>query len=631
MNEHGHAIGPMTTQSQNPRFTFMPADYPITPGVYFMKNDQGRILYIGKAKNLRSRLSSYFRETGIAPKTAALVAKIASIDTLAAESEKEALLLEASLIKKHRPHYNIVLRDDKQYILFKLDKSIDFPKLAFTRNVLADKATYFGPFTSASAARATWKQLGRIFPIRKCSDKSFRNRVRPCLYHHIGQCLAPCVNAVSKDEYGRMVRRVEDFLRGRSQEVIKSVEREMLAASEDLDFEKAAQLRDLTKAMRKTVEGQAAVLPRLEDLDVVDTALTGTGLGLCILFVRQGRVLGRKNYFWSDRGEDDIQEVILGFLGQFYGPQRYVPPRILLPETVDLVNDGENSIDALAEVLSERCGAPVRLTHALKKDEKPLLALAQANAVQAVVEAGDGSNHRIVALLRHALKLGRDPVRIETIDVSHLGGTNTRIGQIVYENGHPAKSEYRIYAPEKAEGSGDDYLALSEWVQRRLASGPPWPDLALIDGGKGQLRAVERALEEADQAGLFEIASIAKAAGRARYELGDVIFRPGRKNPLNLRPGSQELLFLQRLRDTAHDFVIRGQRRARKKVGLSSELLAIPGVGPKTARLLWDAFGSVDNMRKAGEDALAAVPGIGKHKAALIWHALSADACKTSS
>ncbi|WP_084448583.1 excinuclease ABC subunit UvrC [Desulfovibrio inopinatus] len=624
MIEHVHANGPMSMKSNDTRFQFLPADYPTSPGVYFMKNSQGRILYVGKAKNLRARLSSYFRETGIAPKTAALVAKIASIDTLAAESEKEALLIEASLIKKHRPHYNIVLRDDKQYILFKIDKTVDFPRLAFTRNVLADKATYFGPFTSSSAARATWKELGRIFPIRKCSDKSFRNRVRPCLYHHIGQCLAPCVNAISKEEYRRLVRRVEDFLRGRSQEVIKSVEREMYAASDAMDFEKAAQLRDLVKAMRKTVEGQAAVLPRLEDLDVVDTAVTGAGLGLCILFVRQGQVIGRKNYFWSDRGEDDIQEAVLGFLGQFYGPQRFIPPRILLPDTVNLVNDDENIIDALVEVLTERRGDPVRLTHAVKKDEKPLLALAQTNALQAVVEAGDGSKHRIVALLRHALKLGRDPVRIETIDVSHLGGTNTRVGQIVYENGHPAKSEYRIYAPEEAEGSGDDYLALAEWVRCRLDSGPPWPDLALIDGGKGQLRAVERALEDAGQLGLFEIASIAKA-GRAKHELGDVIFRPGRKNSLNLRPGSQELLFLQRLRDTAHDFVIRGQRRARKKAGLASELLAVPGVGPKTARRLWDAFGSVDNMRKAGEEALAAVPGIGKNKAAIIWQALASQ------
>ncbi len=622
-------------------FSFVLSDYPTSPGVYLMKNARGKIIYVGKAKSLRARLASYFRgEAGHSPKTRAMVGQIASIDTLLTATEKEALLLEASLIKKHKPRYNVVLRDDKQYILFKLDKRHPYPRLRFTRRVERDGAAYFGPFTSAAAARKTWKELNRIFPLRKCSDRALVNRVRPCLYHHIGQCPAPCVFDISREEYQETVRRVEDFLSGRSSEALQNVEREMLAASEALEFERAAKLRDLLRAMKKTVEGQAAAMPGFADLDAAGIFASEDGFALCVLFVRQGRLLDAKPFVFAGFDKTDAAEAAMSLLTQFYRPESFIPPRILLQKS--LLEAAENAdgpseapegegadgaggapslAEVLAEVLAERRGGPVRVAAPRGRFERQLMELALVNASRAIDEARAREREEPLRL-PEKLRLAKEPGRIETVDVSHLGGRGTRVGQVVFEDGKPKKSAYRIYAFPELEGSGDDYLALASWARRRLESGPPWPDLVLIDGGKGQLAAVERAMSEAGSPGLFELASIAKA-GRGRAESGDQIFRPGRKNPMPLAPGSKELLFLQRLRDAAHDFVIGSQRRSRKKTGLKSAVMELPGVGPHTAKALWERFGSVEAMSKATLDDLRALPGFGPKKAATVLAALA--------
>ena len=608
-------------------FDFVPKEFPLEPGVYLMKSAQGKVLYVGKAVNLRSRLSSYFRGVPDHPKTRALVARVKAVDVLVTATEKEALLLEASLIKKHRPRYNIVLRDDKSYILFKLDKSHEYPKFSFTRRVVRDGSTYFGPFTSAQAARKTWRELNRLFPLRKCRDASFANRVRPCLYHHLGQCLAPCVANVTRDEYAQVVKRVEAFLSGRSSEVLKRVEREMLEASDKLQFERAAQLRDLLSAMRQTVEGQAAVLPNHADLDALSTFAAGGGMGLTILFVRQGRFLDRANFFWPDFSEEELPEALPSFLAQHYRPESYVPKRLLLPERL-LSAMGERGAALAAEALSERRGGRVEIAAPRSAEETRLLEIAAANAARAVAESQlTGREESVPRLIGRKLQVGRELNRIETVDVSHLGGKGMRVGMVVFEDGRFEKAAYRQYAMPELEGTGDDYAALAAWVDRRISSGEPWPDLVLIDGGKGQLACVERALERAGLPHLWELASIAKS-GRSRNASEDHIFRPGRKNPLALRPGSRELLFLQRLRDEAHRFVIGRQRQARKKTALKSEVLGIPGVGPKTAKLLWDGFGSVEGMRAASLDELAALPGLGSKKAKTVFdflHSKPAD------
>ncbi|EHJ46867.1 excinuclease ABC, C subunit [Solidesulfovibrio carbinoliphilus subsp. oakridgensis] len=691
-------------------YDFEPKNFPTSPGVYLMKGGKGKILYVGKAKNLRARLGSYFRgETGHTVKTAALVGRIEAVDVLLTASEKEALLLESSLIKKHRPRYNVVLKDDKNYILFKLDKRSDFPRLAFTRRVERDGATYFGPFTSAAAARTTWKELGRVFPLRKCGDRTLHNRVRPCLYYFIGQCLAPCVLPVEPQEYMTLVRRVEAFLTGRSAEILRAVQKEMEEAAERLAFEQAAKLRDLLKAMRRTVEGQATVLTRLVDMDVVNMAATEHGVGLCVLFVRQGRLLDRKTFFFPGVEAAEADAVAVTALVQFYRPGSFIAPRVVVPATLapvaigasgppDPVRPGEagrpdptgetdarggdpgasdvgggegqregaspgeaaedaaaygvggesggagqspeaadaagavmgegseeggGDGQALAEILAERRGAGVRLGPPRGREERQLLEMAAVNARRAAEEAAKAAEGDILPSL--ARKFGLPALsRIEAVDVSHLGGKGVRVGMVVFEDGTPQKSDYRAYAFPELEGTSDDYLALATFAAKRAASGPPWPDLLLIDGGKGQLEAVSRSLTEAGVAGAFALASIAKGERRSQNEMDDVIYVPGRKNPLSLRSGSPELLFLQRVRDTVHDFSIGRQRRARNTASLQSTVLELPGVGPKTARLLWEAFGSVTAMRAAGAGEIMAKTGLGPRRAAAVAAALAA-------
>ncbi|QGY40614.1 excinuclease ABC subunit UvrC [Pseudodesulfovibrio cashew] len=594
-------------------FTFISSDYPDSPGVYLMKNARGRIIYVGKAKRLRRRLASYFQKNaGHTPKTRALVANVRQVDILLTGTEKEALLLENGLIKKHRPRYNVVLKDDKQYVLFRLDKQSRFPRLSITRKVTRDGSVYFGPFTSAAAARATWKLLGKVFPLRKCSDHVFRNRVRPCLYHDIHQCLAPCVKDVDHTMYMDQVRRVEMLLSGKSGELVEMLRRRMEEASERLEFELAAACRDQIRAVQKTVEGQVAVIHDNRDRDVIGLGENENGLGLGLLFVRRGRLLDEKQFFWPGLTLDEGPEVLESFLLQYYRTGRFIPSVIIAPHDVE---DG-----ALAEVLAERRAAPVRIAPPQSTQEKKLLEIARSVARQARQDK-DTISRRLMKVLR----LRQEPLRIECIDASHLGGTGMRVGQVVFEEGRRNKEASRVYSFPDLEGSGDDYAALAAWTRRRLESGPPWPDLVLIDGGRGQLSAVEAALGEcADEEfeSCWELAAIAKGPSRRAGELDDQIFRPGRKNPMPLKSGGAELLFLQMVRDTAHRFVLGRQRKARKKAVLSSELTSLPGIGPKTARILWDRFGSLDAMLEADAADLRALPGVGRKKGEQIHAAL---------
>jgi len=732
---------------------------PDTPGVYLYKDAAGRILYVGKAKHLRKRIASYFREAAEGapppqtPKTLAMLRQAERLDTLSTTTEKEALLLEASLIKKHRPRYNIVLRDDKQYVLFRLQKKHPYPRLDIVRAVRRDGAQYYGPFTSAGAARATWKAIHRAFPLRRCTDRALENRVRPCLYHFIGQCLAPCVFDVPQGEYAALVQRVEMLLAGRSGELVGQLRTEMEAASEALEFERAAGLRDQIRAVERTVERQAAVLPGGGDLDVVGIVDTGGGLGLGVLFVRQGAVLDGRAFLWPGLGFEEAPELLLSFLGQFYGPHSAIPARIVVPwlpvtegaeGTEGTEGTGENdaagtspatavplppeglgdaaapdassplaelaeseesgapapphppapispqaatdmSLRAIEETLADLRGGPVRIVAPRSPEENRLVDMAAANARE---HARREAEAPLPDLLARALHLSAPVRRVEAVDISHTGGRSTRAGMVVFEDGRPVRDAWRAYAldrlvdrpadrpagspadlpatnapgglpngqpdgplndftDEKMHGqageapetstdtgqfptftAGDDYAALAEWARRRIASGPPWADLVLIDGGRGQLSAVQRAVREAGGEGLFALASIAKARtedGRADRRAGNVadrIFLPGRANPLPLRDGAPELLFLQHVRDAVHDFAIGRHRRARAGAALTGELQRVEGVGPKTARLLWDRFDTLAAMRAASEKELAEVPGIGPRRARQIHQRL---------
>ncbi|MBI5518535.1 MAG: excinuclease ABC subunit UvrC [Desulfovibrio sp.] len=592
---------------------FQPKSFPDSPGVYLMKDGSGRIIYVGKAISLRKRLSSYFRAgANLSPKTMALVARIRHIDFLLVSTEKEALLLEESLIKQHRPRYNIVLRDDKRSLLFRLDKAAEYPRLTMTRNVVRDGSVYFGPFASASAARATQKLVGLIFQLRKCSDKSFKNRVRPCLYHQLGQCLAPCVLPVDRVRYHQLVAQVEQFLSGKSRSLVRDLRRQMDEAAQDMRYEQAATLRDQLKAIEATLEGQASVLRDSLDRDVVAVVqLAEDGLGVGMLFVRGGKLLEQKTYHWPGLGPVDAADALESFLAQYYGQQRYIPGRVAVSHPPESAS--------LAEVLAERRGGPCRLGPPRGPDERRLMDMA-ANLAR-TAHRHDGAQD-VASALEQALGLPAPPLRVECVDISHLGGSGVRAGLVVFENGQERKEDYRAYALPAAEGTGDDYAALAQWAARRTESGPPWPDLLLIDGGRGQLAAVVAALAQALPDQPIECASIAKGPSRRAGELEDRVFRPGRRNPVALKSGSPAMLFLQRVRDAAHRFVIGRGRAATRKRSLTGELVSLPGVGPKTVRLLFDRFGTISAIKQADAAALAAVPGIGPRRAEQLRQAL---------
>lgn len=606
-----------------------PKNIPTSPGVYLYSDDRDRVIYVGKAKNLRKRVMSYFRKEDAVPvKTRAMLAHAASLRTLVTSTEKEALLLETSLIKKHRPHYNIVLRDDKDHILFRIDTTVKYPRLEIVRRLRPGRGMagklLFGPFSSTGAARETWRAIHKMFPLRRCVDKSFANRTRPCLYHHIGQCLGPCVLPVDTAEYAAMVRQVVLLLRGKSGELLALLREEMLAASEALDFEHAAMVRDRIQAVEQTVEQQSVVLEVNQDMDVLGMAAVDDGLALCVLFVRGGVLLDKRSYFWPGISLDEAPQLLESFLLQFYQAGLPVPPKIIAPwfgqKSVDAPGDdgAADDVAVLASALGDMRDGPVHLAPPRGKAEEALVSLASANAGEVRRQPEKESMPHLLATALHA---PRPVERIETVDVSHTGGTATRVGMVVFLDGRPQKSDYRTYA---VDAGGDDFAALYQWSLRRAAAGPPWPDLLLVDGGRGQIAAVARGFAESGVHGEFTLAGIAKARtedGKTDRRAGneaDRIFLPGRSNPLPIAPGSAELFFLQHVRDTVHDFAIGRHRKARAARAMAGELLRIPGVGPKTARLLWESFGSLTAMAEADTESLAAIPGIGRHRANLL-------------
>lgn len=609
-----------------------PASIPLSPGVYLYKDAKGRVIYVGKARILRRRVLSYFRPSGLPAKTVAMLAKAQSIDYLATTTEKEALLLEASLIKKHRPPYNIVLRDDKQYALFRMNLKNDFPRLEICRHAKRDGARYFGPFTSALAARETWKLLHRAFALRRCPDRMMKNRVRPCLYHHIGQCPAPCMGMVTKEDYHKSARKVCELLSGDSAPLLSGMRQDMEKAADELDFERAAQIRDQIRAVEKTVERQAAILPGASDMDAIGLYQAEKGMALGIIFVRNGAVGDGRAFYWPGLKLEDAPELMASFLSQFYS-QAAPPPRILLPW---LPGPGENSDSSLEDIwddksaleqaLSERRGASVRIVGPQNSTDNQLVNMAQANAREETKRRQNQDPAALLEKVGKALGLKETPKRIECVDVSHISGKQTRVGMVVYEDGVPKRDDYRVYS---MPDSADDYATLHAWVARRLESGEPWPDLLLIDGGRGQLASVVAGFEKAGKPGFIPLAAIAKArtenghADRRAGNVADRIFMPGRSNPLPLRDGSPELLFLQQIRDATHQFAITSHRKARRSAAFSGELMRLPGIGPATARLLWDKFGSLDAMRVATEEDLLQIPGIAKKKAKVLKEKLA--------
>jgi excinuclease ABC subunit C len=585
---------------------------PPAAGVYLLKDRQGRVIYIGKAANLRSRVRTYLRGGDERSHVRFLVDRLADFETLVTANDKEALILENNLIKQYRPRYNIRLKDDKSYVSVKVTVQDAWPRVLVTRRLVKDGSRYFGPFASASAVRETLDTIRRIFPLRTCADPVFRNRSRPCIEYDIKRCLGPCVLPVERAAYAEHLRQAMLLLEGRNQEVVRALRRRMAEAAEAERFEDAARLRDQIAAIEKTQERQQAVEHWGGDQDVFGLYREGGSLEVQVLLVRDGRLVGNRSYGFDDWEFPDA-DVLEEVLTQFYqATARDVPDEILLPVPV-------TDAAVRAEILGERRGKRVQLVVPQRGDKVRLVEMARDNARQAFGERRDAAaqHARMTADLQARLRLARLPVRIECLDIATFQGTET-VGSIVaVENAQPAKAAYRHYRIRSVEGT-DDFAAVAEVIRRRFrdaATRGGVPDLLVIDGGPGQLSAALAALAEVGVSGL-DVVGLAKerverdATATEIRRRPERVFLPGRKNPVVLRANSSALFLLQRVRDEAHRFANTYHRKLRARARFASRLDGIPGVGPHRRRALLRHFGSIRRLREADVAAIAEVPGV---------------------
>jgi len=605
---------------------FDPSKLPTTSGVYLMHDAQGRVIYVGKAKNLRVRLRSYLSGRDERAQIRFLLNRLARVETIVTDTEKEALILENTLIKKHRPRYNINLRDDKTYVSLRLDPREEFPALQVVRRVRRDGALYFGPYSSAGAVRETLKEIYRIFPLRHYPLATCRRRGRPCLFHQIGQCSAPCHGRIGHADYRRLVKGVIDLLSGRTGEVVATLRQRMAEAAADLRYEEAARLRDQIAAIEQTVEKQKVVAAGGGDQDVVGVHREGGEVEVAILFVRAGQLIGRRQYALEWRLDEG--ELLSSFLQEFYGREVLIPDQLLLPFLPD-------DAETLADWLGERKGRKVAVTAPQRGEKRQLVELAERNAAESFRERGSKREAResVLKELQERLQMARRPRRMECFDISNVQGTLSVGSMAVLADGEPAPGEYRHYRIRSVAGA-NDFASLAEVLERRLRRGlaeGELPDFILVDGGKGQLAAVTAVLDELGLTGRIDLAGIAKSRvvanvrGRAVERSEERFFLPGRKNPVILREGSPALFMLQRLRDEAHRFAITHHRKLRGKAALHSTLEDIPGVGPLRRRLLLKHFGSLKKVRQASLEDLAAVPGLPRPVAETVHRHLHAD------
>lgn len=585
---------------------------PATPGVYRMLDKQSRVLYVGKAKNLKNRLTSYTRNSSADHnKTTVMLSQIVKVDTLLTATEKEALILEASLIKKHKPKYNILLRDDKNYPLIKVTIQDTWPRVHMTRRRKKDGAKYFGPYSSSSSMWATLRLLADMFPLRKCKGNTVRERKRPCLNLQIGKCLGPCVNLADKEMYQDQVNKVIMVLEGRNTSLIADLRQEMIRASDALHFELAAELRDKISALSRTLEKQIIASSVLKNQDVFGYCRQGTSIAIAILFIREGLITGSRNFFLNDPMESDA--VILSqALNLFYDGKALPAKEILLPFPIE-----DSAI--LAEKFSELTGSTVSLTIPQRGDRVRLVTMANTNAAHIFdeKEKKERSWQGLSAAMEKLLHLDHIPNHIECLDISNTSGKQAVGSLVCYKNGEAAKELFRHYSIKTVHGP-DDYAMMEEVLQRRFLRGIAennLPDLFIVDGGRGQLGI---ALRVADELGIRNDLDWIGIAKEKKSE-GEKVYKPGRKNPILLRAHNPVLLYLMRIRDESHRFGVTFHRKLRGKASIASALDGIPGVGPDRKKKLLRQLGSVKRIREASLDELSRVKGIGKDTASAIY------------
>lgn len=538
-------------------------DFPSSPGVYFMKDEMGRVIYVGKAMDLRKRVTSYFsKEDAGRHQVRFLMNRTADLGFVVTDNEKEALLLENTLIKKHKPRYNLQLRDDKSYLSLKLSLKDRFPRIYVTRRIQKDGSLYFGPYTSGGAVRETVEFLEKYFRLRTCSDRELANRVRPCIQHQIHRCDAPCVGFVKEEGYRRLVEQVKLFLQGKKRDLLKLLEQEMREQSGHEEFEKAAQTRDLIASIRQTLEKQKIDRHRWIDQDVIGFYREGEAITFHLFMIREGKVWEGRLLHLKGHGEDE--EMLASFLAQFYSEDRFLPDEILIPQSFP-------SLPALSQILTERRGKKAEILVPRRGDRSDLVKLALRNAREGFRTRSKKEEEikEILLRLQEMLRLQAFPRRIECFDISNTGGRQAVGSLVSFVEGIPFKDGYRRFKIRTVH-QPDDFAMMREVLRRRLVRSkeedPKWekPDLMVIDGGKGQLNAVLAVMQELNITGIDVIALAKEGEG----ETQDKVFLPGRKNPVLLGRHSSLLHLLMRVRDEAHRFAIAYHKKLRAKAFL---------------------------------------------------------------
>jgi len=587
------------------------ATLPTSPGIYLFKNSEREVIYVGKAKSLRARVRQYVRGGDGRVQIPFLLEQLADVEVLVTSSEKEALLLEDTLIKQYKPRYNIRLKDDKSYWHVKVTAQDPWPRLFLTRQVVKDGSKYLGPFHSSTAVQETLEVIRKVFPLRTCSDTVFRNRTRPCLEYQIKRCLGPCTLSVDPNEYQRQLKGALLLLEGKNTELVEQLTVRMHEAAEALRFEEAARLRDQIRAITQTGEKQRVALPLGNDQDIFGLYREGGVVEVQVLFIRAGKLVGNQGYSFDDNEFPD-EEVLSELLTQFYQGDRFMPDEVILPVPLE-------DAPVREELLTERKGKKVTLFSPQRGDKVRLVEMAQDNAHQSFIEKRQNAEQKEKTLdsLRRALHLRNAPKRIECFDISNIQGNLAVGSMVVFDEGEPDKDRYRRFRIKTVEGA-DDFAMMYEVLTRRYRRAleeNDLPDLLMVDGGKGQLSVAvevfrELGITEVDVIGLAKMRTERDPFAEEVEHSAERVFLPGRKNPIVLKPNSTALFLLQQIRDEAHRFAITYHRLLRTRERLGSPLDTVPGIGPARRKALLRYFGSLKRVCEATVEELTQVPGV---------------------
>ena len=615
----------MTNMTWSEKLETILSSLPESPGCYLMKDESGKIIYVGKAINLKNRVRSYFQKSSDnSYKTRRMVENIRDIEWIVVASELEALILEMNLIKEHRPFYNVRLKDDKRYPYIKIHWMDDFPKISVTRNMIQDGSRYYGPYTSVWAVHQTLDILRKIFPYLTCAREITGKDPRPCLYYDIHLCSGPCIGAISKADYRQMIEDLAKFLEGKTDPVLKRLQTEMESASEQLNYEKAAVVRDQIQAIERVVERQKIISNERKDSDVIAMARNNGEACVQIFFIRSGKLIGREYFILEGTEEEENTEILEEFIKQFYSQAAYIPNKVMLPQEVEearIINEWLNS---------RRGGEKVQITVPKRGQSKELVKMAAENAAETLRtleirwKADKDRQHDALGEIQKALEMSEPPNRIECYDISNTQGTASVGSMVVFEQGIPNKKFYRRFNIRTVTGP-DDFASMREVLNRRFSNyfsenegkdTPGYkpdlafsilPDLLIVDGGKGQLRQAIDVLEEISLTGQFTIIGLAKQE--------EELFLPNLSESIRLDDHSQGYYLIQRIRDEAHRFAITAHRNRRGKIGLTSRLDGIPGVGPARRKDLIEKFGSIQGILDAAPEEIAKIKGITLEKA----------------